>query len=121
MKEYFQANPGDADRVVLSIKGGLKPGQMMPDGSEKNIRRSVNDCVRVLDGTTKIDIFECARVDPHTPIETTMVVLKRLVQDGKIGGIGLSEVSAKTIRRAHKVHPIAAVEGELSLRALDNL
>lgn len=121
LKEYFQANPADINKVVLSIKGGYRPGMMMPDGSEQNIRRSVDECVRVLDGTIKIDIFECARVDPHTPIETTMEVLKTLVEEGKIGGIGLSEVSAKTIRRAHKVHPIAAVEGELSLWAVDNL
>jgi pyridoxine 4-dehydrogenase len=115
LKGYFAANTADTDRVVLSIKGGLKPGQMMPDRSEQNIRRSVDKCVGILDGTVQIDIFECARVDPHTPIEATMEVLKTLVGEGKIRGIGLSEVSAKTIRRAHKVHPIAAVEGELSL------
>jgi pyridoxine 4-dehydrogenase len=71
--------------------------------------------VRILDRTTQIDIFECARVDPHMSIKATMEVLKTLVGEGKIGGIGLSEVSAKAIRRAHKVHPVAAVKGELSL------
>jgi len=121
LNEYFKENPRAADKIVLSIKGGLKKGEMMPDGSEQNVRRSVEDCIKVLDGTTKIDIFECARVDPKTPIETTIGALKKLVEEGKISGIGLSEVSAKTIRKAHAIHPIAAVEGELSLWAVDNL
>jgi pyridoxine 4-dehydrogenase len=121
LNEYFKENPAAGEKVVLSIKGGLKPGVMAPDGSEENVRRSVEDCLKILDGTVKIDIFECARVDPKVPIETTMEALKKLVEEGKIGGIGLSEVSAKTIRKAHSIHPIAAVEGELSLWAIDNL
>jgi pyridoxine 4-dehydrogenase len=55
------------------------------------------------------------RVDRTTPIETSMQALADLVKEGKIRGIGLSEVSATTIRKAHAVHPIAAVEIELSL------
>jgi pyridoxine 4-dehydrogenase len=55
------------------------------------------------------------RVDLTTPIETSMQALADLVKEGKIGGIGLSEVSATTLRKAHAVHPIAAVEIELSL------
>ena len=88
---------------------------MVPDGSEENVRRSVDNCLRMLDGTKKLDIFECARVDPNTPIETTIGVLATYVKEGKLGGISLSEVKAETIRRAHKVHPICAVEVELSL------
>jgi len=61
------------------------------------------------------------RVDPNTPIETSVKALADLVKERKIGGIGLSEVSAKTIRRAHAVHPIAAVEIELSLFTPDPL
>lgn len=121
LNAYFKQNPSAAEKVVLSIKGGAERGGLMPDGSEENVRASVGECLRILDGTIKLDIFECARVDPKTPIEVTIGVLKKLVGEGKIGGIGLSEVSAKTIRRAHAVHPIAAVEGELSLWALDNL
>ncbi|KKK14693.1 hypothetical protein ARAM_005577 [Aspergillus rambellii] len=78
-------------------------------------RRSVDECLRVLDGTKTIDIFECARQDPTTTVEHTVTVLAQLVKEGKIGGIGLSEVHAETIRRANKIHPIAAVEVELSL------
>ena len=121
LQEYFTANPGAADKVFLSIKGGLAPGEMRPDGSEKNVRRSVDECIKVLAGTKKVDLFECARVDPNTPIETTVEALGKLVKEGKIGGIGLSEVNANTIRKAHAVHPIAAVEVELSLWSPDIL
>lgn len=86
--------------MVLSIKGGLKPGQLLPDGSEENIRRSVDECLRVLDGKKKVDIFECARQDPNTTVEQTVTILRKLVEEGKIGGVGLSEVDAETIRRA---------------------
>lgn len=69
----------------------------------------------MLDGTKSIDLFECARLDPKVPIETTVEALAELIKEGKIGSYGLSEVNAETIRRAHAVHPVAAVEVELSL------
>lgn len=75
--------------------------------------------MRILDGVKKIDIFECARVDPKTPIEETVGALAECVKEGKIGGIGLSETGAATIRRAHAVAPIAAVEIEYSLWATE--
>ncbi|EPS32188.1 Pyridoxal reductase [Penicillium oxalicum] len=121
LNKYFTEYPENADKVVLSIKGGLKPGQLAPDGSEQNLRRSVDECLRVLDGKKKIDIFEAARQDPEYPVEHTVEVLAKYVAEGKIGGIGLSEVDAETIRRAHKLHPIAAVEVELSLWSTDIL
>ncbi|KAJ5131948.1 hypothetical protein N7448_006106 [Penicillium atrosanguineum] len=121
LNKYFTKYPENADKVVLSVKGGLKVGQLGPDGSEENIRRSVDNCVRLLDGKKKIDIFECARQDPNFPVERTIEVLAELVKEGKIGGIGLSEVDAETIRRAAKVHPIAAVEVEMSLWSTDIL
>jgi pyridoxine 4-dehydrogenase len=120
LRGYFEAYPEDKDKVVISIKGGLRD-HLQVDGTEKNVRRSVDECLRVLDGTKFLDIFECARVDPKTPIETTIAVLAEYVKEGKIGGIGLSEVRAETIRRAHKVHPIAAVEVEFSLWATEIL
>jgi pyridoxine 4-dehydrogenase len=101
LHEYFTKYPENADKVVLSIKGGLVPGELRSDGSEKNIRRSVDECLRVLNGTKKIDIFECARQDPTTTVEQTVTILAQLVKEGKIGGIGLSEVDAETIRRAY--------------------
>jgi len=62
-----------------------------------------------------------ARIDPNTPVETSIKALAELVKEGKIGGIGLSEVNADTIRKAHAVHPISAVEIELSLFTPDPL
>lgn len=100
LNKYFTQYPDNAEKVVLSIKGGLKVGQLVPDGSEENIRRSVDNSLRLLDGKKKIDIFECARQDPNFPVEHTVVVLAEYVKEGKIGGIGLSEVDAETIRRA---------------------
>lgn len=72
----------------------------MPDGSEENIRRSVEECLKIIDGKKSIDIFECARLDPAVPIEQTIDILAKLVGEGKLKHIGLSEVDAETIRRA---------------------
>lgn len=123
LNEYFTKYPSDAEKVVLSIKGGLAPGEMRPDGSEKNVQRSIDECLRVLDGKKFLDLFECARVDPKTPIEITVGAIAEYVKAGKIGGISLSECSADSIRRAAKVYKISAVEVEFSLwstEILDN-
>lgn len=118
MKKYFEKYPEDADKVVLSIKGGLN--NMKPDGSPENIRRSIDQCIKDIGSAKKIDIFECARVDPETPIEVTLKVMEEeYVKTGKIGGIALSEVGAATIHKAAKITKIVAVEVELSLWALD--
>lgn len=101
LNRYFTKYPENADKVVLSIKGGLKRGALVPDGSEENIRRSVDECLRVLDGKKSVDIFECARQDPNTTVEQTVSILAQLVKEGKIKGIGLSEVDAETVRRAY--------------------
>ena len=114
LNHYFTKYPEDADKVVLSVKGGIGP-DMKPDCSEVGVRRSVDNCLQLLDGKKKLDIFECARVDPKVPIETTITALGKLVEEGKISGISLSEVNAETVRRAAKVHPIACVEVEVSL------
>jgi len=101
LHNYFARHPDRADQVVLSVKGGLKRGELTPDGSEANIRRSVDECLRVLGGTKSIDIFQCARQDPNTTVEQTVTILAQLVREGKIKAIGLSEVDAETIRRAY--------------------
>lgn len=121
LNKYFTAFPDKADSVFLSIKGGLTPTTRLPDSSEAGIRRSVDECIRVLDGKKSIDLFQCARTDPNTPIEQVVEVLAELVREGKIKSIGLSEVRAETIRRAQKVYPITAVEVELSLWTTDIL
>lgn len=118
--EYFTQYPAETENVVLSIKGGLKPN-LQVDGSREGVRRSVDNVLRLLNGKKTLDIFECARVDPNVPIETTIAALAEYVREGKIKGISLSEVKAETIRRAHKVHPICAVEVEFSLWATDIL
>ncbi|KAL4871453.1 NADP-dependent oxidoreductase domain-containing protein [Aspergillus spectabilis] len=100
---------------TLSIKGAYDAKTHQPDGSPEGIRTSVNQALAILSGVKKIDIFECARVDPNVPIETSIAALVGLVNEEKIGGIGISEVGAGTIRRAHKVHRIAAAEIELVL------
>lgn len=116
---YFTKYPEDSKKVILSIKGGMGPKG--PDGTPEGIRASVDNCLKLLNGKVFISIFEPARVDPNTPIETTVSALADYVKEGKIGGIGISECSEQTIRRAHAVHPIAAVEVELSLFSTDPL
>ncbi|KAG7101608.1 Pyridoxal reductase like protein [Verticillium longisporum] len=121
LNRYFEKYPEDADKVVLSIKGcfSMKSG---PDGSPKGVRRSLDNSIALLGPRKKIDIFECARCDPNTPLEVTLGVLdKEYVQTGKIGGISLSEVSATTIQEAVKITKIVGVEVELSLFSTDVL
>ena len=119
LNRYFTKYPEDADKVILSIKGGALPGQVVPDAGEKNVRRSINECLRVLDGKKFLDIFECARQDPKVPLKETMNTMAQYVKDGKIGGIGLSEVTADRIKEAAAIHPIAAVEVEMSIQTPD--
>ncbi|KXT16837.1 hypothetical protein AC579_6819 [Pseudocercospora musae] len=115
LNAYFTKYPEDAKKVVISIKGGMKYGELKVDGSQENTRRSIDECLRVLDGKKKLDIWESARVDPNTPIEITMRAADEYVKNGKIGGVALSECSADTIRRAAKVVKVEAVEVEFSI------
>ncbi|KAI5294893.1 Pyridoxine 4-dehydrogenase [Ascosphaera acerosa] len=110
LRDYFRANPEDAEKVVLNIKGGLIPGMLKPDSSKANVTRSVDECLRVLDGTKTLDVFECGRVDSVTPIEEVVETLAGYVKAGKLKGIALSHVPAETIHRAAKVHRIESVE-----------
>ncbi|TVY36381.1 Pyridoxal reductase [Lachnellula subtilissima] len=120
LNRYFTSYPADAEKVILTIKGGVISASTT-DGSPDGMRRSVDKCNRILDGKKKIDFFGPARVDPNTPIESTVGALAELVEEGKIGGILLSESSAATIKRADKIHHISLVEAELSLWATDVL
>lgn len=116
---YYEKYPEDASKVVLNIKGAQKG--MIPDSSPENIRAEVDTCLKQLGGKGKIDMYECARRDPKTPLKDTLECLEGLVKDGKIGAIALSEVNAKTIREAAAITKIAAVEIELSLWSTDPL
>ena len=109
---FFEKYPEYADRTFLSVKGGTVPGKLDVDGSEENLRRSVDAILKALRGTKKLDLFEPARRDPNYEIEHYADVLNELVKEGKFDYIGLSEVGAETIRRAHKVrtnHPFRSV------------
>jgi len=114
ISRFFTAHPELADRVFLSVKGGTKADVLEPDSSPENLRRSVDAILKALNGKKKLDLFECARVDRKVPIEKTMETLKGLVAEGKFDHIGISEVSAETLKKANDVVGIAAVEIEVS-------
>jgi aryl-alcohol dehydrogenase-like predicted oxidoreductase len=88
------------------------------DGSAEHVRRSVEGSLERL-GTDRIDLYYQHRVDPEVPIEETVGAMAELVQQGKIRHIGLSEAGPDTIRRAHAVHPITALQTEYSLWSRD--
>jgi aryl-alcohol dehydrogenase-like predicted oxidoreductase len=100
------ATPGD-----LSTLGPL-------DGSADHVRSSIDGSLKRLN-TDRIDLYYQHRVDPGVPIEETVGAMAELVQQGKVRHIGLSEAAADTIRRAHAVHPITAVQTEYSLWTRD--
>ena len=103
LSRFFEKYPKYAGRTFLSVKGGLTPGQLVVDGSRENLRRSVDTILKALRGTKRLDLFQPARRDPNYEIEHYAEVLNEMVQEGKFDFIGLSEVRAETIRRAHKV------------------
>ncbi|AWW43527.1 MULTISPECIES: aldo/keto reductase [Streptomyces] len=108
------------DQVVLATKfGGISyTGRPGLDSSPASIRTAVEGSLRRL-GTDYIDLYYQHRVDPDTPIEETVGALADLVAEGKIRHIGLSEAGPATIRRAHLVHPVAALQTEYSLWTRD--
>jgi len=104
--------------VTIATKFAWKFGpnneQIGLDSSPQNIKRSIEGSLRRL-GTSYIDLYYQHRLDPNTPIEDTVRAMADLVKEGKVRYIGLSEVGPGTIRRAHKVHPLSAVQSEYSL------
>jgi pyridoxine 4-dehydrogenase len=112
---YFTRYPEDVDRVIVSVKGCFDRDTAGPQNDREGVQKSVENCLRILDGKCGIDVFSPGRVDPEVPIEETIGVLAEYMQSNKINSIGLSECSAQYLRRAHAVHPISAVEVELSL------
>ncbi|MEU9450171.1 aldo/keto reductase [Streptomyces sp. NPDC048277] len=122
-----EAIRGHRDEYVIATKFNYRmddavPGDMSTigrqDGSAEHVRSSVHGSLRRL-GTDYIDLYYQHRVDPNVPIEETVGAMAELVAEGKVRHIGLSEASAETIRRAHAVHPIAAVQTEYSLWTRD--
>ncbi|MFW6720659.1 aldo/keto reductase [Streptomyces sp. MAR4 CNY-716] len=115
-----RAIKGRRDEVVLATKFGLvsHTGRPGPDSTPANIHTAVDGSLRRL-GTDRIDLYYQHRVDPNTPVEETVGALSELVEAGKVLHIGLSEAAAATVRRAHAVHPVAAVQSEYSLWTRD--
>ena len=115
LKKYFDKYPDDAHKVVLNVKGGFDIKAHTPDGSSAGVERSILNCIEMLGPQGHIAMFECARKDPNVPLKETLGTLVEMVNAGKIGGVALSEVSAKTIREAATITKILAVEIEFSL------
>src|SRR5579863_1153273 len=113
---------GRREEVVLATKFGIiegSPGQNRGvDGSPAAARHACDLSLRRL-GVEYIDLYYLHRVDPQTSIEETVGAMADLVKAGKVRHIGLSEAAPDTIRRAHQVHPIAAVQTEYSLFTRD--
>ena len=114
---------GARDRVVIATKFGYRIGSPTPmasapsgglDSSPANIRRAVEGSLQRL-RTDRIDLLYQHRVDPAIPIEEVVGAMADLVRSGKVRFLGLSEAGEQTIRRAHAVHPISAVQSEYSL------
>jgi aryl-alcohol dehydrogenase-like predicted oxidoreductase len=110
------------DEVVLATKYGMishaGAGRGTLDSSPANVRTAVEGSLRRL-GTDHIDLLYQHRVDPSTPIEDTIGAAAELVAEGKVRHLGLSEAWVSTIRRAHAVHPITALQSEYSLWTRD--
>lgn len=117
-----KALKGRRDQAVIATKYGLVShagdGPWNLDSSPANIRTAVEGSLRRL-GTDHIDLYYQHRVDPKVPIEDTIGAVADLVQQGKVRHVGLSEAWLDTIRRAHAVHPIAALQSEYSLWTRD--
>ena len=122
-----KAIKGKRDQYVIATKFNLRmedaePGDMSTvgrqDGSAEHVKSSIDGSLQRL-GTDYVDLYYQHRVDPKVEIEETVGAMAELVEEGKIRHIGLSEASSETIRRAHAVHPITALQTEYSLWTRD--
>jgi aryl-alcohol dehydrogenase-like predicted oxidoreductase len=122
-----RAIEGHRDEYVIATKFARRLGNAIPgdlstlgpiDGSAEHARSSIEGSLKRL-GTDHVDLYYQHRVDPNVPIEETVGAMAGLVQQGKVLHLGLSEAAPETIRRAHAVHPITAVQTEYSLWTRD--
>jgi len=118
-----RAIKGKRDKIVLATKFGIvrdpsNPNARGVNGKADYVRRSCEASLKRL-GVQTIDLYYQHRVDPNTPIEETVGAMAELVKQGKVRYLGLSEASPQTLRRAVKVHPIAALQTEYSLWTRD--
>jgi aryl-alcohol dehydrogenase-like predicted oxidoreductase len=111
-----------ATKFARRIEPSTRPGDLSTlgplDGSAEHVRSSIDGSLARL-GTDHVDLYYQHRVDPKVPIEETVGAMAELVEQGKVRHIGLSEAAPDTIRRAHAVHPITAVQTEYSLWTRD--
>ena len=103
-----------ATKFGFEIQPGAKPGAFPTNSKPANIKKVAEESLKRL-RIDSIDLFYQHRVDPEVPIEETASAVKELIQQGKVKNFGMSEAGAKTIRRAHAVQPVAAVQSEYSL------
>lgn len=116
-----EAIAGKRDRVVLATKFGnirLPDGTRSVNGHPDYVAEACDASLQRL-GVDHIDLYYQHRVDPDVPIEETVGAMSRLIEQGKVGALGLSEAGAQTIRRAHATHPIACLQTEYSLASRD--
>ncbi len=118
-----RAIKGKRDQIVLATKFGIMRDPADPNvrgvnGKPDYVKKACEGSLRRL-GVDTIDLYYQHRVDPNTPIEDTVGAMAELVKEGKVRFIGLSEAGTKTLRRAMKVHPIAALQTEYSLWTRD--
>jgi aryl-alcohol dehydrogenase-like predicted oxidoreductase len=110
---------GKREQVVVATKAGIVRSETDPalrgvDNSPAYLVRQCEASLRRL-GTDHVDLYYLHRIDPATPLDESIDALGKLVRDGRIGGIGLSNVTLETVRAAHAIHPIRAVQNEFSL------
>lgn len=118
-----EAFAGRREDVVIATKFGplrdKETGMMSGiDGSEANARRAVEQSLKLLK-TDYIDLYYMHRMDPTRPVEETVGAMAKLVEEGKVRAIGLSEASAQTLKRGNAVHPISALQSEYSIFSRD--
>lgn len=114
-----RAIKGNRNSYVIATKFGFEidDNEQLTwnfNGSKDYVKKAAERSLKNL-GTDYIDLYYLHRLDPNTPIEETVQAMADLVKEGKVGYIGLSEVSSETIKRAHKIHPLTAVQTEYSL------
>ncbi|WP_405113531.1 aldo/keto reductase [Paenibacillus sp. FSL K6-1217] len=113
-----RALQGRREQAIIATKFSYTPNYESISGHPDYVKQAVEDSLRRLN-TDYIDLYYQHRVDPQIPIEETVGAMADLVKAGKVRALGLSEASASTIRRAHAVHPISALESEYSLWSRD--
>ncbi|CAG1960988.1 unnamed protein product [Fusarium graminearum] len=118
--KWFKLHPERRQDIFLATKFGIKvsDGGMVTDSTPEHVKASIEKSLKRL-GVDHIDLYYMHRVKADVPIEKTVRAMKELVEQGKVKYLGLSEISSTTVRRAHAVHPIAAVQVEYNPWTLD--